>query len=44
MTEKLDSRDVFPETTLKLIGGDSVTLPRDLETDYGVVLFYRGHW
>jgi hypothetical protein len=44
MTQKLDSGDVFPETALKLVGGGSVSIPRDLETDYAVVLFYRGHW
>ncbi|MEE9280718.1 MAG: hypothetical protein V3V67_11140 [Myxococcota bacterium] len=44
MAEKLSSGDTLPSVTLKLVGGDSVTLPDDLETPYGVVLFYRGHW
>ena len=29
---------------MKLVGGGTVTLPDDLATQYGVVLFYRGHW
>ena len=44
MAAKLDSGDTFPATTLRLVGGESITLPDDLTTDYGVVLFYRGHW
>lgn len=44
MTEKLQGGDTFPEITLNLVGGRAVTLPGDLETLYGVVLFYRGHW
>lgn len=44
MAAKLDSGDSFPSTTLQLAGGGSVTLPDDLQTEYGVVLFYRGHW
>ena len=44
MERKLDTGDALPRVTLKLVGGESVTLPDDLETPYGVVLFYRGHW
>ncbi len=44
MGHKLDSGDTLPSVTLKLVGGQAVTLPDDLETPYGVVLFYRGHW
>jgi peroxiredoxin len=44
MGQKLDSGDTLPSVTLKLVGGETVNLPDDLETPYGVVLFYRGHW
>lgn len=44
MAAKLDSGDSFPSTTLNLVGGESVTLPDALKSEYGVVLFYRGHW
>jgi len=44
MAEKLEGGGTFPSVTLQLVGGDSRSLPEDLETDYGVVLFYRGHW
>ena len=44
MATKLDSGDKFPSTTLQLVGGGEVTLPDQLETQYGVVLFYRGYW
>ena len=42
--EKLRIGDTFPSVTLNLVGGSSVTLPDELESDFAVVLFYRGHW
>ena len=44
MTAKLEGGDTLPDVTLNLVGGGSVNLPADLETPYGVALFYRGHW
>lgn len=44
MSEKLASRDQFPTLKLTTVGGDTVTLPDDIETPYAIVLFYRGHW
>ena len=44
MAEKLQTGDVLPTLSLRLAGGGEVTLPGDLTTPYGVVLFYRGHW
>ena len=44
MGEKLRSGDKLPSFTLNLVGGGTVTLPQDLPTDFGVMLFYRGHW
>ena len=44
MGQKLEAGETFPSVTMKLVGGESVTLPDDLATPFGVVLFYRGHW
>jgi hypothetical protein len=44
MGNQLVGGDQFPQLKLNIAGGDSVTLPGDIETDYAVVLFYRGHW
>ncbi len=44
MAQKLDAGDRFPDMTLTLAGGGSVTLPDGLDSDYNVILFYRGHW
>jgi hypothetical protein len=44
MAEKLQGGDTLPRVTLQLLSGGSVTLPDDLSTPYGVLLFYRGHW
>ena len=41
----LDIGDSFPNLTLNLVGGAGpVSLPDDLQADYNIVLFYRGHW
>ena len=41
----LDIGDSFPNLTLNLVGGaGTVAIPDDLEADYSIVLFYRGHW
>ena len=44
MAPKLDTGDAFPALTLNLIGGGTLALPADLDSNYSVVLFYRGHW
>ncbi len=44
MAEKLDLLDTFPELTLSLVGGGTLTLPDQIDTPYAIVLFYRGHW
>lgn len=44
MTKKLGIGDTFPNVTLNLVKGGSVTLPAGIGAKYGVVLFYRGHW
>ena len=44
MAEKIESGGSFPSVILDLVGGGRIRLPDDLDTKYGVVLFYRGHW
>lgn len=44
MGEKLRIGDTFPSITLNLVGGGSVMLPDEIQSDFAVVLFYRGHW
>ena len=44
MAHKLDAEDSFPDITLNLVGGSTLNLPGDLESNYSIVLFYRGHW
>ncbi|MEM9621917.1 MAG: hypothetical protein AAF993_09735 [Pseudomonadota bacterium] len=41
---QLEGGDAFPEITLNVAGGSTLVLPRDIDTPYAVVLFYRGHW
>ncbi len=41
---QLDSGDVLPSFALNIGVDSTLTLPDDMETDYGVMLFYRGHW
>lgn len=44
MAAKLDSGELFPRITLDLVDGTTITLPDQLATPYGVLLFYRGYW
>jgi peroxiredoxin len=36
--------DQFPAVTLPDLEGSSVTVPELFGDQWGVVLFYRGHW
>jgi peroxiredoxin len=40
----LNPGDSFPELTVTVPGGDTITLPDALAGGFGVVLFYRGAW
>lgn len=40
----LDIGSQLPEFTLKVGESDTVCLPKDVETSYAIILFYRGHW
>ena len=42
--QPLTSRDQFPSLSLSVVGGDTLTLPDDIDTPFAIVLFYRGHW
>ena len=44
MAEKLDAGSKFPSVALRMLDGSSLTLPDQIDSDYAVVLFYRGHW
>lgn len=44
MITKLGLLDQFPEITLTSTDDSVIRLPADIEADYAVVLFYRGHW
>lgn len=44
MGKKLDRGDIFPEIELSGLDSGSLVLPRDIDTPYAFVLFYRGHW
>jgi len=44
MNEKLGTGSQFPIMSVDLVGGGEITLPADMDGNYNVVLFYRGHW
>jgi hypothetical protein len=44
MNQKLEAGDTLPEIQLQLVGGGTLTLPADMDSDFGVALFYRGFW
>lgn len=41
---QLDGGDTLSAFTLNIGADSTLTLPDDMETDNGIVLFYRGHW
>ncbi len=44
MADKLNLLDSFPELTLTTTEERTIRLPADIDADYAIVLFYRGHW
>lgn len=44
MSEKLGLGVTFPELTLNIADGSTLSVPSGLATPYAVLLFYRGHW
>ena len=44
MATKLDAGDRFPAMTLTVVGGESIAIPDEIQSNYTILLFYRGHW
>jgi hypothetical protein len=44
MVQKLETGDILPAIRLQLVGGGTLSLPADVDADFGVALFYRGFW
>ena len=44
MGQKLQQGERFPSLILKLVGGETVTIPDQMSSRYVALLFYRGHW
>lgn len=42
--ERLENGQPFPPLQLALVGGGTLSLPDDLDGDFGVVIIYRGAW
>ena len=40
---QLNGGDTLPDFTLQVDGGE-INLPSDINTDYAIILFFRGHW
>ncbi|MFJ9729530.1 peroxiredoxin family protein [Streptomyces sp. NPDC101209] len=40
----LDTGAVFPDLTVKVVGGGTLNIREELAGGFGVVLFYRGSW
>ena len=40
----LKNNDVFPTIVVPTVAGDKITIPAILGGDWGVLIFYRGHW
>lgn len=41
---KLENGDRLPSLTAPTVGGGSMTLPDDVDGDWSLLVFYRGHW
>ncbi len=44
MRIRLQNGDRFPDLSIQTVGGNQMSLPRDVEGSYAVILFYRGAW
>ena len=44
MVGNLSTGSIFPKITLKTVNYGELVLPDDLESKYGMILFYRGGW
>ncbi|MEE8201315.1 MAG: hypothetical protein V3R29_09115 [Candidatus Acidoferrales bacterium] len=41
---RLENNQQFPKLTASKVDGREMTLPDELGDQWGVLLFYRGHW
>lgn len=41
---RLNNNDLFPGVSGSKVAEGSLTIPKDLNQEWNVVLFYRGHW
>jgi peroxiredoxin len=44
VTTRLGIGDSFPQMTLNLADGSTLSLPDGVDAKYRIFLFYRGHW
>lgn len=44
MARQLNPGDSFPEYTVQLTDGGTLTIPQDLGGEYAVIIYYRGVW
>ena len=44
MVGNLSTGSIFPKITLETVNYGKLVLPDDLESKYGMILFYRGGW
>lgn len=42
--DRLENGDRLPSLTAPRVEGGSLTLPDDVEGQWALVAFYRGHW
>ena len=41
---QLKNNQLFPTIVASSVDGGEMTLPADLAGNWGVLIFYRGHW
>jgi len=44
MSNKMDAGEQFPSMVLNIGSDQTISVPEDLETEYTMLLIYRGHW
>ena len=44
MAKQLNPGDLFPDYSVQLTDGGTLSIPQDLRGEYAVIIFYRGIW
>lgn len=44
MGKQLNPGDQFPNFTVPITDGQTINIPADLNSEYAVIIFYRGIW